>query len=142
MCVLLAIQANSGNLNNFIHVPTHEFLEGRVRKAVEQHEDASNDKDEVEQDAQEAALPPPQLAVELDPQLIQAGEHRFLSTALRCKGIATEIIIFVFPCSQPLSCPTRRPQALACPPEPAPARVEELLPGDGRVQKPRRIDGG
>ncbi len=136
------MQANSGNINNFIHVPTHEFLEGRVRKAVEQHEDASRDQDEVEQDPQEAALPPPQLAVEVDPQLIQAGEPHFLSIPLRCKGMATQSIIFVFPCSQPLSRQTRRLQALACAPQPAPARLEKLFPGDGRVQKPRRINRG
>ncbi len=113
-----------------------------MRKAVEQHEDASRDKDEVEPDAQEAALPPPQLAVEVDPQLIQAGEPHFLSIPLRCKGMATENIIFVFACSQPLSRQARRLQALARSPQPAPARLEELFPGDGRVQKPRGINGG
>ena len=71
------MQANSGNLNNFIHVPTHEFLEGRVRKAAADanHDDASHNRDEAAFQAEEVPAPPPQLAVEVDPQLVQAGEQ-------------------------------------------------------------------
>jgi hypothetical protein len=77
LCFTLnAMQANSGNLNNFIHAPTHEFLEGRVRKAAADapHDDASHNRDEVEVRAEEVPAPPPQLAVEVDPQLVQAGK--------------------------------------------------------------------
>ena len=76
------MQANSGNLNNFIHVPTHEFLEGRIRKAHEPEEAPSDNQDQVAFETQEVAAAPPQLAVELDPQLVQAGE---LCGLCRCR---------------------------------------------------------
>jgi hypothetical protein len=82
LCVSRSTQANSGNLNNFIHLPTQEFLEGRVRKAVEQNDDPSHAQDETAIENQEAATPPPQLTVEIDPQLVQAGEHCFTATAI------------------------------------------------------------
>jgi hypothetical protein len=69
------MQANSGNLNNFIHLPTHEFLEGRIRKAHEQDEGACSSQDDAAPETQEIPAAPPQSIVEVDPQLVQAGER-------------------------------------------------------------------
>ena len=68
-------QANSGNINDFIHMPTHEFLEGKLRKQIEQEEDLSRGQGDAAADTQEVAASPPQLIVEVDPQLLQAGER-------------------------------------------------------------------
>ncbi len=75
----LSIQANSGNLNNFIHLPTLEFLEGRTRKTYERDEGAPSNQDQAVPDTQELLALPPPLPVEVDPQLVQTGELRLRS---------------------------------------------------------------
>jgi hypothetical protein len=83
--ICFCLQANSGNLNDFIHGPTREFLEGRLRKTVEQHEDPSHNRDEEASEAQEILVPPPQLAIEVDPLLVQAGEVSLLHFVIVAK---------------------------------------------------------
>jgi hypothetical protein len=76
-----AAQANSGNLNDFIHVPTHEFIEGRVRKEFQHHEDplhVSNNEEvtNVTTETNGIVSHPPTITSEVDPQLVQAGKPK------------------------------------------------------------------
>lgn len=84
VCVSHSIQANSGNLNTFIHLPTREFLEGRIRKAHDNDEGPSSNQDQVAIETQETPAAPPQFTVEVDPQLVQAGEGCIVACSFDC----------------------------------------------------------
>jgi hypothetical protein len=78
-------------------MPTIEFLEGRVRKQIELDEDPSRGQGDTAAEilTQEVVASPPQLAVEVDPQLLQSGEQYFCTHLFLFCGHTTLKTCFV-----------------------------------------------